>query len=91
VHVVDAYVIMTPTPSTTTPSAPVLTRDVSRILNVPIPQLHAMLRCRRMREPQRDSSGRFIWTPEDVEEARRALATDRRRKEHRDLGGVSHV
>jgi hypothetical protein len=32
--------------------------------------------------PQKDSSGDFLWFPEDIERARAALLIDRRRKAH---------
>ena len=50
--------------------------------------LIAMIRCRRIVAPLRDSSGDFLWSAKDLAEVRRALSIDRRRREHR---GASYV
>jgi hypothetical protein len=69
----------------------ILTRDAAPILGEPLPKLCQLIRTGRMVEPARDSSKRFIWTEADLEAARRALQTDRRRREHRQTGGRAHV
>jgi hypothetical protein len=50
--------------------------------------LIAMIRCRRIVAPLRDSSGDFLWSAKDLANVRRALRVDRRRKQHR---GASYV
>jgi hypothetical protein len=47
-------------------------------------QLIGALRGGKLQPPAKDSAGQFVWTEEDLERARKALATDRRRKEHRE-------
>ena len=49
-------------------------------LGVPPYRLTNMIRYRRIPMPAKDSSGDYIWLPEDLERARQALAAGRRRK-----------
>jgi hypothetical protein len=44
-------------------------------------KLIGLLRFRKIKPPQRDSSGDYVWTPEDLERARQALANGQQRKE----------
>jgi hypothetical protein len=60
-----------------------LTRDVARQLRRAPYYLISLIRGGRMPAPPRDSSGRYVWRPGDVEAARRAMGTGRRRREHR--------
>jgi hypothetical protein len=40
-------------------------------------RLIGLLRSKRLPAPQKDSSGDYLWTPEDIERARQALAVRR--------------
>jgi hypothetical protein len=44
-------------------------------------RLIGLLRARRIKRPEKDSSGDYVWTEEDLERARQALVTDRRRRQ----------
>jgi hypothetical protein len=44
-------------------------------------KLIGLLRFKKISPPGRDSSGDYVWTDEDIERARQALATGRRRVE----------
>jgi hypothetical protein len=44
------------------------------LLGVGYWRLIGLLRSKRLPRPQKDSSGDYLWTPEDIERARRALA-----------------
>ena len=70
------------------PTTPLLSRDLARALGVVPDRLYALIRSGRLAEPPRDSSGRYVWPAEAVEQARAALGVDRRRKEHRQQGGT---
>ncbi len=48
---------------------------VARELQVPYATLFNWVRDRRIPPPEKDSSGRYAWTPGDVENARRILKT----------------
>jgi hypothetical protein len=52
-------------------------------LDITQSHLHYLVRARKVKPPARDSSGDFLWSDADLEAARRALAIDRRRREHR--------
>jgi hypothetical protein len=52
----------------------------ARELGVSYHQLAGLLRSRKIPPPQKDSSGDYIWTDEDLDRARQALAVDLRRK-----------
>jgi hypothetical protein len=62
------------------------TTSVARLLDVPYSRLFDLLRSRQLAAPQKDSSGDYIWTDEDIERARAALAQRQRRKSE-----VAHV
>jgi hypothetical protein len=62
---------------------PITTRDVARAIGRTRAFVHALITTDRMPEPPKDSSGRFIWTPELIEAARRAAVHDRRLKGNR--------
>ena len=51
------------------------TPAVADLLGVGYYRLIGLLRSRRLAPPQKDSSGDYIWTPEDVERARQVFAT----------------
>jgi hypothetical protein len=60
---------------------PTKTATVARQLNVNYQTLFGHIRRGKISPlPAKDSSGDFIWSPSDIERARVALATDRRRK-----------
>jgi hypothetical protein len=62
---------------------PLKTREAARWLGVSYWRLVSLLRCDKLTPlPQKDSSGDFVWFPEDLERARAALKIDRRRKAH---------
>jgi hypothetical protein len=46
-------------------------------------RLMSLIRDGRLTPPSKDSSGDYIWGPEDVERARFALRIDRRLKKYR--------
>lgn len=50
-------------------------------LGISFYRLHGLLRADKITPPQKDSSGDYIWTDEDLERARRALAENDRRKQ----------
>jgi hypothetical protein len=50
------------------------TPAVARLLGVPYWTLMSLLRWERIEAPAKDSSGDYVWLPEDVERARQALA-----------------
>jgi hypothetical protein len=55
------------------------TPAVSGLLGVSYWQITSLLRTRTITPPAKDSSGDYVWTEEDVERARQALAARRRR------------
>ena len=54
------------------------TCQVCRELPASYTQITAALRARKLRRPQKDASGDFMWSPGDVAALRRALALDLR-------------
>lgn len=46
----------------------------ARELDITLHQLRGLLRYRDMVAPQKDESGDYVWTPEDLDRARQALA-----------------
>ena len=73
-------------PSATIPAGPAavtLTRDVARQLDTTANYLQYLIRARRMAEPARDSTGRYVWAAEDIEAARQAMRTDGRTRQAR--------
>jgi hypothetical protein len=56
------------------------TMGVAAKLEVTCYRLYELLRNRKLAPPSKDSSGDYIWLPEDVERARQALASGRRRR-----------
>jgi hypothetical protein len=46
-------------------------------LGMPYTRLMSMLRYRKVRPPHKDSSGHYIWSPEDLEAVRRVLEAER--------------
>jgi hypothetical protein len=53
-------------------------RAVADQLGVPYWRLFDLIRSRRLVAPDKDSSGDYVWTSDDVERARQALAATRR-------------
>jgi hypothetical protein len=50
------------------------TPAVADALGISYSRLINFLRTRRLNPPQKDTSGDYVWTPEDVERARQVLA-----------------
>jgi hypothetical protein len=61
------------------------TQQVSQILNVTHHQLFCLFRSKKIPPPEKDCSGDFTWTPEDIDRARAALKIDLRRRPRRQL------
>ena len=60
------------------PTIPYLkTPAVARLLGVPYPRVMALIRWEYIPAPAKDSSGDYVWLPEDVDRARKALAARR--------------
>jgi hypothetical protein len=59
---------------------------VAALLGVPYWLIHRLVSERRIVAPLKDSSGDYVWFPEDVENARRALAVRRRSARRREVG-----
>jgi hypothetical protein len=53
------------------------TPAAARALKTTYHKLMGLIRFDKIAPPQRDSSGDFIWTDDDLERARRALAPSR--------------
>jgi hypothetical protein len=53
------------------------TSGAADALGVPYWLLHQLIRERRLPPPPKDSSGDYVWLPQDVERARAALAARR--------------
>src|SRR5262249_6703348 len=69
-----------PTQLRRVPAVPFLkTSAVARLLGIQYVQLFSLIRNGRLEPPSKDSSGDYVWLPEDVERARQALALLRRR------------
>jgi hypothetical protein len=49
------------------------TPAVARLLGAPYWRLLSLIRWGRIEAPAKDSSGDYVWLPEDVERARKAL------------------
>jgi hypothetical protein len=54
---------------------------VAATLGVPYYKLIDLIRFSRIGAPEKDSSGDYLWTDEDVERARRVLAARRPRRQ----------
>jgi hypothetical protein len=63
-----------------------LTTEVARLLGISYACLMSALRSDRFERPRKDSSGDYVWFPEDVARARKALASPRRAPR-----GLSHA
>jgi hypothetical protein len=50
-------------------------------LGISYHRLISLLRSEKLSRPQKDSSGDYVWTEQDLAAARQALAVDRRRKQ----------
>jgi hypothetical protein len=57
------------------------TPRAARVLGITHPHLLSLIRDGRMDPPGRDQSNHYLWSPSDIERARQALKTDRRRKQ----------
>jgi hypothetical protein len=53
---------------------------VARLLNCPYGKLFYLIRTDRLQAPEKDSSGDYVWTPDDIARARAALAAPRKRR-----------
>jgi hypothetical protein len=49
-------------------------------LGVPVHRLATLIRFEKITPPSKDSSGDYVWTAEDIERARAAMAQGRSRK-----------
>jgi hypothetical protein len=56
------------------------TTIAARELGISYSRLMSLLRADKFRAPHKDSSGDYLWSQEDLEEAKQALSIDRRRK-----------
>jgi hypothetical protein len=59
---------------------PIKTPVAAQRLNVPYYRLISLLRLRKIAPPTKDSSGDYLWTQNDLEAARRALSSSRRKE-----------
>ena len=55
-------------------------QQAAKLAGTNLGRLQALLRDRRMTPPAKDATGRYLWTDEDIERARFALARDRRKR-----------
>jgi hypothetical protein len=53
------------------------TPAVARLLGVPYWRLWSLIRWELIEAPAKDSSGDYVWLPDDVERAQKALVVDR--------------
>ncbi len=56
-----------------------LTGEIVRRLGITESRLDSLIRTGRLASPTKDSAGRRIWSPDDLERVRAAMAVDRRR------------
>jgi hypothetical protein len=59
------------------------TPQLCKHLKVGYWRIMSMIRSGKLPEPAKDTSGHYVWGPDDVEAARQALSVDYRRKQHR--------
>jgi hypothetical protein len=59
------------------------TPQAARELGMTVTRLRSMIQNEKIEPPAKDTSGDFVWTAQDLERARQAALTDRRRREHR--------
>jgi hypothetical protein len=52
----------------------------AEVLGISESHAHYLIWSKKIRPPQRDSSGDFLWSASDIAAAREALKVDRRRK-----------
>jgi hypothetical protein len=57
--------------------------QAARELGWSITRLRSLIANGKIEPPEKDSSGDYVWSDDDLERARQAAAIDRRRKEHR--------
>jgi len=57
------------------------TRSAAAAIGATVAQIMAAIYAGKLTPPAKDESGDYVWSDEDLERARQALATDRRRKE----------
>jgi hypothetical protein len=62
---------------------PRTTQEAAGIVGTSYHNLFAMIRCRKIPRPAKNSSGDYLWTSEDIERARQAMRIDRRLKANR--------
>ncbi len=56
------------------------TPQVSDLLGIQYHRLISLLRSKRLVPPEKDSSGDYVWSPEDIERARQVINTSPRKK-----------
>jgi hypothetical protein len=66
------------------------TPEAARALGVPYWRLSDAIRRGALTPPQKDSSGDYVWGPDDIERARAALAIDRRKNRGVHVCGVAN-
>jgi DNA-binding transcriptional MerR regulator len=54
------------------------TKAVADLLGITYHRLFELIRSNKIPSPQKDSSGDYVWTEQDIERARHALAARRR-------------
>jgi DNA-binding transcriptional MerR regulator len=54
------------------------TKAVADLLGITYHRLFELIRSNKITPPQKDSSGDYVWTEQDIERARQALAARRR-------------
>jgi hypothetical protein len=59
-------------------NVPVKTPIAAQMLNVSYSHLMSLLRYRKICPPQKDSSGDYVWTEDDLAAARRAFENPQR-------------
>jgi len=61
------------------------TTIAARELGISYSRLMSLLRADKFPSPHKDSSGDYLWSQQDLEEAKQALSIDRRRKSPGDV------
>lgn len=59
---------------------PLKTRSAALAIGATVAQLRGAISNGKLDPPEKDASGDYLWTDEDLDRARAALAVDRRRK-----------
>jgi hypothetical protein len=69
-------------------SLPRKTPQAAQLLGITYWHLLSLLRAGKLAPPGRDSSGHYLWADADLEAAKRAIGTDRRRRSNRKAVGA---